>query len=145
MSTFEQQVNRFRRKYQARLRVVARTAVQTTLSQAQRTVPEGGRMRIDTGFLRASLQAALGSMPRGPSENIGGYGGKRKYPLGMQAHGLPVAAVLLKWEPGQDDLYAGWTASYARPREYHDGFLRGAVENWKTNVKTATLAAQNIG
>jgi hypothetical protein len=142
MSRFDQQVRDFRRKYNARMRVIARTAVQDTISQAQRTMPEGGRMRIDTGFLRASIQAALGTMPRGPSTNDGGYGGKRKYALGQQVAGEPVPVTLLKWEPGKDVLYVGWTASYARPREYHDGFLRGAVAKWKTNVK---VAAKKVG
>jgi hypothetical protein len=130
---FDKQVERWRRKTSAKLRAVGREAVQTTVSQAQRVREEGGRMPVDTGFLRASIQAALGTWPYGPSDNPN----DRTYAIGSQVAGEPLAVVLLKWEPGRDDLYVGWTANYARYQEYKQGFMRKAAMKWKTNVKVA--------
>ena len=155
MGKFEDQVNKFARKYEARLRAVARTAVQDTIAIAQEVgMPPnaaqgavsvggvlgggGGRMRVDTGFLRASIQAALNAMPSGPSTNEGTHGGKKKYPIGKQAAGEPVAVTLLQWDPNKSGkIFVGWTAEYARHREAQDGFLRGAVEKWDATVYKA--------
>jgi len=90
-------------------------------------------MRFDTGFLRASIQAALGTMPSGPTTNEGG----RTFSEGQQVAGEPVSVTLLRWEPGRDTLFVGWTANYARFREAKDGFLRGAVELWPRTVDAA--------
>lgn len=152
MGVFEDQVNKFARRYEARLRAVGRTAVQETVSIAQEvsrppnaamglvstSSSGGGRMRVDTGFLRASIQAALQTMPSGPSVNEGTHGGKKKYPIGTQVAGEPVAAAILKWDPNKNiPLFIGWTANYARHREAKDGFVRGAVEKWDTTVYKA--------
>jgi hypothetical protein len=146
MGKFGDDVNKFAKRFEKRFRAVARTAVQETTFIAQKPTGQGGRMRIDTGFLRASIQAALGSMPKGPTTNDGGYGGKRKYPIGAQAAGEPVAATLVKWDPIKGrPLYLGWTANYARVREYHDGFLRGAVQKWDSTVKrSARIVRESI-
>ena len=134
MTTFSQQVAAFNKKYEARVRATAREAVQETVSRAQRTRGEGGRMRIDTGFLRASIQAALGTMPSGPTNNPD----DTKYSAGAQVAGEPVSVTLLKWDiTRSQEIYVGWTANYARPREFKDGFLRGAVEQWDTIVGAA--------
>jgi hypothetical protein len=151
MGKFEQQINKFARKYESRFRAIGQTAVQETASMAQRvgiseamknkatslgvTVQAGGRMRVDTGFLRASIQAGLHQMPRGPNQNEGTHGGKRKYPLNSQVTGENISTVLLRWDPNKNiPLFVGWTASYARYRESKDGFLRGAVEKWDQTV-----------
>ena len=147
MGKFEQQINQAARKYEKRYRAMARLAVQDTISMAQRTRGEGGRMRIDTGFLRASIQAGLNTMPQGQTVNEGGHGGKNKYPPGAQVSGEPTSVVLLKWNPvkGQD-LFVGWTANYARIRESKDGYLRGAVEKWDQTVfKAAKKASIGLG
>ena len=145
MGDFSNQIKKWGAKYERRLRAVGRGSVQEVVSIAQRPVGNGGRMRVDTGFLRASIQAGLGAMPRGPTTNDGGYGGKRKYPVGAQIDGTPVPAVLLQWDPAKPiPLYIGWTANYARPREYKDGFLRGAVQKWPTIVRREATRARKI-
>ena len=116
-----------------------RTAAQETVSLAQRVKNEGGRMRVDTGFLRASIQATTGEMPTGVSVNPNPDTDEV-----IQWEGTAIAAALLQWQPGEV-LYVGWTANYARPREYQDGFLRGAVEQWDGTVKlVATSIKQRI-
>jgi len=128
MASFDRQVRQWDAKARARLRVVARESVQEVISIAQTTVGEGGRMRIDTGFLRASIQAALHTMPSGPTYP------KKKAKKGQyktQAAGDPVSVALLKWDPyTKDQLFVGWTAAYALTREARDAYLSSATELW---------------
>ena len=134
MGKFTDQVSGFGRKSKSNLRAVMRTSVQETVSKAQRTRGEGGRLPIVTGFLRATNQAALHSMPRGPTDNPE----KKTFRLGTQVAGEPVAATLLRWDPNtRTTLFVGWTAVYARHMEAQYGFLRGAVEVWDVTVAEA--------
>lgn len=131
MPGFADQVAASVRKFKRRYRATARGAIQKTNSIAQETVFEGGRMRIKTGFLRASNSGAVGQMPRGPvrGEKDG------KYAVGSFV-GTPVSTALLSWEPLlQVPFYVGWTANYARLREANDGFLREAVGQWGETVR----------
>lgn len=92
-------------------------------------------MRIDTGFLRASIQAALGTLPSGPTRGQKGV----SYPNPLPAAGEAVAATLLRWDPMTEvPFFVGWTANYARIREVRDGFLRTATGKWDIIVKTET-------
>ena len=44
-----------------------------------------------------------------------------------------------------DTVYVGWTANYARPREYRDGFLASAAQKWPDFVdKNAARARREI-
>jgi len=139
MAKASQQVAAFKRKFQSRLRATAREAVQDTVAMAQKTTGEGGNLRVDTGFLRASIQAALGSMPTGASTNAKGADGKpRKWPEGTFTSGSDISTALLLWDPNQrTPLYIGWTANYARPREFEDGFMRLAAQRWDQTVEAA--------
>lgn len=132
--SFAQQVAAFSDKLDKRLRATARSSVQDTVEMAQKPLNAGGRMRVDTGFLRASIQAAIGHMPSGPTKR----GEDQNYPNGTQVAGEPVSVTLLKWDPADGQhLFVGWTANYARFREYQDGFLRGATEQWAETVRKA--------
>lgn len=136
MADFGKQVGQFKRNFERRHRLVMRTAVQDIVSVAQRTQAESGRMRVDTGFLRASIQGSLNTMPSGPTRPK--KGSKKGAYSGRQASGEPVSVTLIRWDPNHSGtLFVGWTANYARIRESKDGFLRGAVEKWDTTVKRA--------
>jgi len=139
MAKASQQVAAFKRKFQAALRATAREAVQDTVELAQKTTGEGGHMRVDTGFLRASIQAALGGMPYGASTNAKGADGKPlEWPEGTFTAGSDISVALLLWDPNKrTPLYIGWTANYARPREFEDGFMRLAVQRWDQTVNAA--------
>ena len=144
MVNFGDQVNKLARRYEGRMRAIARTAVQDTVSMAQRTRGSGGQMPIDTGFLRASIQAAIHAMPSGPTTNEGGHGGKRKYPSMESAAGEPVSVTLLRWHPNNGDpLFVGWTAAYARAMEAKYGFMRLAAGKWESTVKKAVRKVEN--
>jgi len=124
-------------QYRKRLNFVAKDATQRLVNDAQRTVAKGGRLRVDTGFLRASIAAKIGGMPSGESSNPDG----RRYSESETASGVPIAASLIRWKPATEVIYIGWVANYARFREYQDGFMRGAVERWPEFVRRAVNAA----
>ena len=136
MTSFSKQVSDYVKVYEKRLRAVARTAVQETIAEAQTPVAKGGRMRVDTNFLRSSLVSAVGQMPYGETK-----GGEGPY----QYTGESLSAALLRWDPNKGEtFYSGWSANYARPREYKDGFLRGATQNWSIHVDKAAKSAMQI-
>jgi hypothetical protein len=97
------------------------------VENAQHTVNEGGRMRVDTGFLRWSGVSALNVIPRGPTH------GDRKAKNSYLYDGGSLDATLAKMKMG-DTFYFGWTAHYARYRELYDGFLEGAMQQWSRIV-----------
>ena len=129
--TFERDVKRLTDKYRKRLRATARTAVQDLEGEITATRGEGGRLRVDTGFLRASLGWDVGSLPSGPTSSPGG-----DIPAGATLTGVPLTVALAQWDFNQP-LFGGFSASYARPREAKDGFVRGGVEKWDTIVDSA--------
>ena len=129
--TFERDVKRLTDKYRKRLRATARTAVQDLEGEITATRGEGGRLRVDTGFLRASLGWNVGSLPSGPTDNPGG-----DIPADATLTGVPLTVALAQWDLTQPIL-GGFTANYARPREAKDGFVRGGVEKWDTIVDSA--------
>lgn len=133
---FSDQVNSHADKYRRRLLAVFRQSVQETIHSANVPVGQGGKMRVDTGFLRNSGQASLDRMPSGP-----GKGGARAYR--SQVAGEPIEIVIRKAELG-DTIWFGWTANYARIREYHDGFLRSAVQRWDKTVGDVALRVQRL-
>ena len=130
MGKFSDQIKSRTEVYNRRARAIARTAIQTTVNDMMTPVSDGGRLRVDTGFMLNSGGAALNSIPSGPSE---------KGESGTTGEPLPI--VLLKWKPG-DTVVFGLSASYARYRESEDGFVRGAAEKWQGNVRDAVRDAK---
>ena len=142
MGQFSNKIGKFNKDVKKRYRATARLAVQDTVGLAQRVAKKGGSMRVDTGFLRASIQGNINSMPSGPTTNDD----KEKFALGSQVAGDSIAVTLAKWQPiSSDILFIGWTANYARPREHKDGFLRTAVDLWDITVAKAAKKVKNSG
>ena len=121
--TFSAQVDDWIAKSQALSMAVLQQATQAVINEANTPVAKGGRMRVDTGFLRNSLKANIGSMPSGAS-SPGNWDDSE------------VVLTLTRLQPGQV-FYAGWIANYARPREHYDGFLRMAAQKWQDQVDAA--------
>lgn len=130
---FSDDVRTATEKYRKRLAYTAKTATLDVCNEARLSGPsvanpdggKGGRMPIDTGNLRNSMVAAIGSIPSGPTT-----GNENK-------QGDEVASQLVRWNPGTSLFYAGFTPKYARAMEYRYGFFRGAVLNWHLYVKKA--------
>jgi hypothetical protein len=114
----------FVKESDARLLAVTRASIQDVVLNMQEPVAKGGRMRVDTGFLRNSGSAAIGAMPSGESERPSDA---VKGQYNWSEDRLPI--VLSKLEIG-DTFYWGWTANYARYRELYDGFMEAALQQW---------------
>lgn len=141
MGKFADQVAAHRRKVEQRLRAAARGSVLDVVELAQRTRSRAppGRMPLVTGFLRASIQGAVGSMPSGPTTNEG----NKDYTSGGTVAGEPPSVAVLRWDPETgEEFFVGWTAVYARAMEAKYGFLRGAVEMWKPIVEGNAIHAK---
>jgi hypothetical protein len=136
--SFERQVRNFEKKFEKRLRAVAKESVQQTANMANEDRGSGGRMPVDTGFLRASRAGAVGRMPMGQSKPQGDG------PFRVDNSGL--SAALLRWNPEKGEtFYVGWTANYARFMEYRYGFLRGATELWDQTVAREARRVRQAG
>ena len=118
----------FIRNSEDRLLAVMRGSISDVVEQSQEPTAKGGRMRVDTGFLRASGRASLEGMPSGngvrPADAARGS---------INYDGSAIQATLLKMKLG-DTFYFGWVANYAEVREIYDGFLITSTQNWQSFV-----------
>lgn len=131
---FKTDIDRFVANTEQRLLNVVVGAIQSTVNEAQIPTKKGGRMRVKTGFLRASGIATLNVIPSG--ENKGDP--KKTY----EWDGEALVKVLDQMKFG-DVFYFGWVAHYARYREAFDGFLEAAMQNWQKHVDTEVSYYRN--
>lgn len=129
--SFSAQVNEHIRKSKARMEAVVKTAAQAVVNDASTPVAKGGRMPVDTGFLRNSLSAAIGTMPQGPSDPM----------VEGQGDLDAVSLVIANMKAGQT-LYMGWSAAYSRPMEARYGFRDAAAQKWQQHVNAAVEEAK---
>jgi len=122
--SFSAQVDAWTRKASRRIEFVLKASAQELFETAQQTIPKGGALPFDIGFLRASFAAKIGAMPSGPTSP--------DEPYRTDWEG-PVALTIANWEPGED-LNAGWTAVYARPMEERYGFMKTSAMQWQSIV-----------
>lgn len=108
-----------------RLTAVARQSVQDVIDEAQTPVGKGGKMRVDTGFLRASGRLSMNGMPSGPV--------RAEKDTNYEYNSTIATAEIGKLQLGMS-IFFGWTAGYAIYREAYDGFLYGAIQNWQKIV-----------
>lgn len=118
-------IENFVRVSKARMLAVHQEATKRTIDIAQTPVAKGGRMHVDTGFLRASGQASLTGMPTGPVRGEA----KGNYDFNQSQATLVIASAKIG-----STIFFGWTAAYARIREYKDAFVRMAVQQWPSTV-----------
>lgn len=123
-----------------RMEDTMRTALSDMINDMQKREKDGGRMRVDTGFLRASGRGQIGSMPSGPSQKpadapTGQYTG-----IYDNWNGKALVPTLYNMKLG-DTFYWGWVAAYAPVREVYDLFMDGALQNWQGYVNTAVKKA----
>lgn len=116
-------------KVEGAFEVIFKEAAQEVVEEMQKPTGQGGRIRVDTGFLRASLMASTTMMPT-IKANANPVEGESYTPDFAQ-----IEAVIAGADIG-DTLYFGYTASYAAYREYGangqppDAFVRIAAQNW---------------
>lgn len=127
MASFAAQVAERVATYQKRLEATFRESAQDLEEEVTKPTAQGGRMRVKTGFLRGSLMASTASMPQISPDGRPVEG--ETYSLDSGA----IEAVIVGAQIG-DTIYLGFTAAYARPREYKDGFVAGAAMQWQQIV-----------
>lgn len=113
---------------EAKMLAVIQTAITDTVNEMQTPTEKGGKMRVDTGFLRSSGMASLSGLPSGPLEP------EKEVSYSWSAG--PLATILADMKIG-DTFYFGWTANYAKYREAYDGFMEGALMKWQQRIDAA--------
>lgn len=132
---FNKQLDEFVGKTEEKILAVTKNSIQEVVEEASTPVKLGGKMRVDTGFLRSSGTASLNQLPTGESEGRKRIAGE----LGVLPEysnyntGSVLQAVLADFKLG-DTFYFGWCANYAIYRETYDGFLVSACQNWSSIV-----------
>lgn len=130
MSSFTAQIKSFTERSKEKIEAVVKQSAQEVFSIAQTPKAQGGRMPVDTGFLRNSLVAELNGA---------------KIAGGADAYTLAVAGM----ETG-DVVFAGWTASYARHQEYGTSSIAGnfymlnAAQQWQAIVARNAELVRNM-
>ena len=138
MGRFTNKTKSWEKNFPKRFNQVAQMAVSRMANDAGEPIAKGGRMPVDTGFLRASVDAEVGRMPSGQSKNTSNA------PVAYTGAGL--TASILRWNAASGEpLYIGWVAQYARPMEYKYGFMRGAAEKWDGYVDGIARRARLSG
>lgn len=133
-SKLELKIDQFVLNTEKRIEAVLKKSISDLIEDAQTPTAKGGRMRVDTGFLRSSGVASLNAAPRGP-----GRGDKNKTYVW---EGESLNAVLANLKLG-DAFYFGWSAKYARHREAYDAFLETATQKWQEYVDKGTQYFKN--
>lgn len=134
MASFSAQVSDWVRQTKGASKAVLKQSAQELVNEAQTPRALGGRMRVDTGFLRASLMASTASMPKINPSAKPAEGGTFAW---TEAE---IAVVLAGADLG-DTIYFGWTAAYAAHREFGargqppDAFVRSAAQKWPQIVQ----------
>lgn len=134
--TFEAQIDKFVADTKAKMLAVLKNSIQEIARDASKPVVDGGKMPVDTGFLRKSGIGTLNEIPVGEIkgrrrlEGENGVLPEYKFNDGNFLHD-----VLSRMKIG-DVFYFGWTAEYAEKQELYHGFLDSAVDKWVEIVNT---------
>ena len=121
-------LDQWTKKTEKRIDAVLKDATQSVVAVAQQTKAKGGRMPVDTGNLRNSLQSSV----------AGGAMGEGKESYILAAAGMN----------GGDLATFTWTAEYAaavnngnrgRPGAH---FVEGAVDQWPAIVQASIAKAK---
>lgn len=136
-SNFEAQVSARVAAYKKRMEATFRASAQDLAEEATKPVAKGGNMRVKTGFLRASLMASTSALPL---IKTGNRPPATAADNSFQPDESQITLTIAKAQLGET-IYLGFTADYAAPREYKDGFVRLAAQNWQEIAKRNALRA----
>lgn len=122
---FSAVVEGFVTETEKRMIALAKQSTTNLIEIVQTPTAKGGKMRVDTGFLRASGQMSLTGLPSGPARGDP----DKKYTWNKANAVADFAGFTL----GQT-IYFGWSANYATYREAYDGFLISGIQQWQSIV-----------
>lgn len=138
--SFSAQISAWVKETKARQVAVYKGSAQEIVSIMQTPRGEGGNLRVDTGFLRASLTASIGS-------NLPPVTFKPTGVAAVPYDAGPINLVIAGAEIG-DPITVVYTANYARPREYGargqagDRWVALAAQQWPQVVAQECAKAQ---
>jgi len=126
------------------MKAVRVDAAQETVAIMQRQGPskknpgggDGGAMPVDTGFLRSSLVASVGTdLPVG-----------RRAPEGVEAFAWSDADVNLTIQGAdiESPITVAYSAIYAPKQELNYGFVRLAAQRWPQTVAASVAKAEAL-
>ncbi len=127
--SFAAQIDDWVKQTEARQVAVFKESAQRVVEEMQKPVAEGGNMPVDTGFLRASLQGAIGA----PSEETPEL-------RSAEATEQDIVLTIAKMRPGET-FYATYGADYAAAVNYGTARMRGyrfvdkAAQKWQAIVR----------
>lgn len=136
--SFQAQVDKIVVNTNKKLLLVMQQSLHNATEEMQKPVAKGGKMRVDTGFLRASGRASLNGMPSGPSRKPDDA---TKGQFDDDKIVTSAVAVIGQMKFGMP-LWFGWTANYAKYRELHDGFLESTLQKWQNIVDDVVAEAK---
>lgn len=142
MADFAATVDAWVQETRERAEAVFRLSAERVIEEARKPVARGGRMRVKTGFLRASLLASTSSMPMIRADARPAPGATYEADEGQIK--LVIAGASLS-----DTIYSGFTASYAAAREFGargqapDAFVRTAAQQWPQIVNQVVAEARS--
>lgn len=132
-------VKNFTKNAEKIILAVLKNSIQEVIIEAQRPLRDGGKMHVDTGFLRHSGTASLNELPKGLIEgrerNEGEVGVLPEYNISDESSPGSFIHDVLARMTANDTFYFGWTAHYAQYRELYDGFLASASKKWSKIVE----------
>lgn len=140
--SFSAKISSWVKETRERRDAVYRGSAQRIVTIMQTPRAEGGNLRVDTGFLRASLVATVGGNL--PPQTI--------KPDGVAAFTYDAAAINLVIAGAEinEPITAVYTANYARPREYGargqagDRWVALASQRWPAVVEMECAKARNM-
>lgn len=106
---------------------VIKESIQDLVREASEPVASGGKMPVDTGFLRSSGVGAINQMPEGEIR------GERNGTYPSDPSGA-VSVILPNLKDG-DTFIFGWSAIYAQAMNEKYGFLDSACQKWSDYVR----------
>lgn len=115
-----------------KLLAVIKNSIQDLIEEVSKPQKAGGKMHVDTGFLRSSGTAALNELPVGPTEGEKRQTGQKGVLYTYNPSGA-IHDALIKMTIN-DMFVFGWTARYAEIREIYDGFLVSGCDKWQEIV-----------
>lgn len=139
MGKFKNLVANFAEQAEEEAMAVVRQAIQDMTIQMQTPVKAGGRMPVDTGFLRWSAAGMLNAMPVGEVKGRARRSDEPKdqpLPEYKQPQSDFLQNVLAQMKAG-DTFYWGWTAEYALKQESDHRFMDSECEKWQKYVDDA--------
>lgn len=139
--SFQAQVDASVVNTKKKMLLVLKQSLNNTVNEMQTPVAKGGKMRVDSGFLRASGQASLNGMPSGPSRKPEDA---KKEQFDSATEGKVATSVLAAIGSigFGATFFFGWTANYAKYRELYDGFRDSALQNWQKTVDAVVAEAK---